>query len=253
LTTNFANILFIPNIERNLYCIRPTKYRFVLVESRIIPFTHVAADHAANAVAQDSSHSSSKSRRFNTCDHTRDEILPIVPERPAFTHEKPPWTPYSYTLFLPLIAKSQRMTGNHICNIPSFLYDDLMGLFSRWMTSGKIDNSALEEVIEAWMSTKSGKHLPAILDGEAKWFLRLDQMSPKDSQLGGADPASTLTDVIRKICSSMRAHGCLQSAKHDADRDDTAVVMQLILNPWDPTMDPAKEFRVFVPPPVSRV
>jgi hypothetical protein len=28
--------------------------------------------------------------------------------------------------------------------------------------------------------------------------------------------------------------------------------MQLILNPWDSTMDPAKEFRIFVPPPAAR-
>lgn len=28
--------------------------------------------------------------------------------------------------------------------------------------------------------------------------------------------------------------------------------MKLILNPWDAFMDPAKEFRVFVPPPAAR-
>jgi hypothetical protein len=180
------------------------------MDVRIIPFSLVAADHAANAKAQDSSHSSSRSRRFNTCDHTRLEIVPVVPESPSFAHSKPPWTPYGYTLFQPLIVKSQNMKGNHICNIPWFLYDDLMGLFSRWMTSGKIESSMLEEVIEAWTSTRSGKQISAILDSEAKWFIRLDQMSPKDSQLEGAGPVSTLTDVIRKICSSMRAYGCLR-------------------------------------------
>jgi hypothetical protein len=77
-------------------------------------------------------------------------------------------------------------------------------------------------------------------------------MSPKDSPLSGNDPVSTLADVLVKICSSMRAHGCLQSAKEDADRSGGEIKIQLILNPWDATMDPAKEFRVFVPPPAAR-
>jgi hypothetical protein len=110
------------------------------------------------------------------------------------------------------------MHTNHICSIPSFLYDDLMRLFSRWMTTGKVEGQALQDVLDAWTCTKSGKRLNGLLDGEAKWFIRLDQMSPKDSPLSGNDPVSTLADVLVKICSSMRAHGCLQSAKEDADR-----------------------------------
>jgi len=126
-----------------------------------------------------------------------------------------------------------------------------MLLFSQWMTTGNIGWEALKDVIEAWTSTKSGKELAVKLDGKKKWFIRLDQMSPKDSTLIGNDPVSTFADVVVKICSSMRAHGCLQRAKQDADKADEAVSMQLILNPWDTSMNPAKEFRVFVPPPAA--
>jgi hypothetical protein len=110
---------------------------------------------------------------------------------------------------------------------------------------------AVRDVIEAWVSTKSGKQLGVRLDGKKKWFIRLDQMSPKDSTLIGNGPISTFADVVVKICSSMRAHGCLQRAKKDADEAGEVVTTQLILNPWDESMDPAKEFRVFVPPPAA--
>jgi hypothetical protein len=79
-------------------------------------------------------------------------------------------------------------------------------------------------------------------------------MSPRDSPLGGHLPSSTFHDIITKICSSMRAYGCLQSTKESADREGAGqgVQMQLILNPWNEGMVPAKEFRVFVPPPAAR-
>jgi hypothetical protein len=51
------------------------------------------------------------------------------------------------------------MHTNHICSIPSFFYDDLMRLFSRWMTTGKVEGQALQDVLDAWTCTKSGKRL----------------------------------------------------------------------------------------------
>jgi hypothetical protein len=60
------------------------------------------------------------------------------------------------------------MHTNHICSIPSFLYDDLIRLFSRWMTTGKVEGQALQDVLDAWTCTKSGKRLDGLLDAEAK-------------------------------------------------------------------------------------
>lgn len=90
-----------------------------------------------------------------------------------------------------------------------------------------------------------------MLDGERKWFVRLDQMSPKDSPFGCGGPCLSFEDVVVRLCSSMRAWGCLQREKEGAERDGREVRMQVVLNPWDADMDSASEFRVFVPPPLA--
>jgi len=77
-------------------------------------------------------------------------------------------------------------------------------------------------------------------------------MSPKDSPMGGKLPSSTAEDIIMKICSSMRAYGCLTCEFEDAKKERREMEIKLVLNPWDGGMDAGKEFRVFVPPPAAK-
>ncbi|RAR04555.1 hypothetical protein DDE82_004512 [Stemphylium lycopersici] len=219
-----------------------------------IPYSLVATDAAAAKAIQDSSHPSSRTQRFSTAHHKRGEILPIVPENvPHFTHTPPPWTPYGYALWHDLIAASQglKQAEYHEILIPSFLYEDMMRCHSAWVSTGRIHGAILSEVLDTLHATKAGKRLAALLDGERKWFIRLDQMSPKDSPMGGKLPSSTLEDVVMKLCSSMRAYGCLVREKEDAEKQGREMVIRLALNRWDEGMDPAREFRVFVPPPAA--
>jgi hypothetical protein len=221
---------------------------------RTISTSHVAEDSAAMAAREGSSNLLLRSERFNTTHHSHDEIIKVIPETPTFTHGIPPWTPYSYTIWRKLIAKSQGLINHHILDIPSFLYEDLMLLHSSWLRCSDISAASIEGIIEDWSASKSGKKLAALLDGTKRWFIRLDQMSPKDSPIGGGLPSSTFADVVTKICSSMRAFGSIQNAIEEAERDrnESGPKIQLILNPWNDGMDPAKEFRVFVPPPAAR-
>lgn len=140
------------------------------------------------------------------------------------------------------------MASSHIFTIPSFLSEDMMLLHSSWLRTGSIPRAAVQDLIESWTCTKSGKTLAALLDGRQRWFIRLDQMSPKDSPLGGHLPSSSLSEVITKICSSMRAYGEYM----DGHGRDSGPKTQLILNPWNDKMDAATEFRVFIPPPAAR-
>ncbi|KAI4681793.1 uncharacterized protein J4E84_007389 [Alternaria hordeiaustralica] len=219
---------------------------------RKIPYSLVATDTAAIAANTDSSNPSSRSQRFSTAHHLVSEIVPVVPCNPHFTHETPPWTPYGYTLWHPLIASSQNLAEYHEILLPGFLYEDLLRCHSAWVATNKIHKSLLNDVVETLQCTKSGKKLAALLDGKRKWFIRLDQMSPKDSPMGGKLPSSTCEDVITKICSSMRAYGCLTREFEDAKKEEREMEIKLVLNPWDEGMDPAKEFRVFVPPPAAK-
>jgi hypothetical protein len=139
----------------------------------------------------------------------------VVLKSETFKHQAPPWSPYEYTVWHSLVTKSQNLTDYHSFTTPSFLYDDPMTYFSAWMVGGT-RTSLLDDIIEAWTSTRSGKELARVLDGSRRGFIRLDQMSPKDSHLGGTFLSSALRDAVTKVCSSMRTYGCLQSAKEDA-------------------------------------
>lgn len=223
-----------------------------------IPYSLVAADVAAeNAAAKginDSSDSSSSTRRFGAAHHCVSDILPVVPENPPFfAHCDPPWTSYSYTLWHRLIAKSQGLQGGeyHEVVIPGFLYEDMMRCYSAWITTGRIRKGVLEEMLETLKSTKAGQELVSLLDGERKWFIRLDHMSPKDSPMEGGLPSLTVQDVMTKLCTSMRAYTCLQREKVDAVKEDREMKIKLVLNRWDGGMDPGREFRVFVSPPAA--
>ncbi|KAI4950398.1 hypothetical protein J4E91_004280 [Alternaria rosae] len=219
---------------------------------RKIPYSLVLTDTAAIAANTDSSNPSSRSQRFSTAHHRLEEITPVVSSNPHFTHEPPPWTAYGYTLWHPLIASSQNLTEYHEILLPSFLYEDLLRCHSAWISTSRIHTSLLNDVVETLLCTKSGKKLAGLLDGKRQWFIRLDQMSPKDSPMGGKSPSSTCEDVITKICSSMRAYGCLTREFEDARKEGRQMKIKLVLNPWDEGMDPAKEFRVFVPPAAAR-
>lgn len=74
-------------------------------------------------------------------------------------------------------------------------------------------------------------------------------MAPKDSLFGGRAPSTSLSDVVLKLSSSMRAWTSLQLSLADARLCDTDPQIHLVLNPWDEDMDPSSEYRVFVPPP----
>lgn len=219
---------------------------------RTIPYHLVSADHVQVQSLQDTLHPTTRSQRFNTAHHTRLAILPIVPETNTFTHKTPPWTAYRYTLWHPLIVRSQGIRESHVVQIPSFLYHDLMRCHAAWLATNRVPRALVAEAVEAWQSTKGGKELMGVLDGEKDWFIRLDQMSPKDSAFGGTQPSTSFEDVVTKICTSMRAWGCLQREAELARRREGDVVMQLVLNPWDEAMDPRTEFRVFVAPPAAR-
>ena len=127
-----------------------------------------------------------------------------------------------------------------------------MRCHAAWVATNNIPAKLVEETVELWKSTQRGKALLPILDGRKKLFIRLDQMSPKDSPFGGKEPSTTFGDVVTKICSSMRAWKCLQNGKADAGRERMEMRIGLVLSLWDGGMDAGREFRAFVPPPAAR-
>ncbi|KAJ4378239.1 hypothetical protein N0V86_005939 [Didymella sp. IMI 355093] len=222
------------------------------MRTTIIPYAAVVADYAQVKQKQDTSHPTSRSQRFNTAHHTRLDMLPAIRESATFTHSPPPWTPYGYVLWQPLVARSQKLVDARVVRIPGFLLEDLMRCHAASVSTNAIPAGLIQEVVAMWRSTGKGRKLEGILDGEKEWFIRLDQMSPKDSPFGGKEATRSFDDVVRKMCSSMRAWNALQNEVFDAKAQERELRINLILNPWDASMTAANEFRCFVPPPAAR-
>lgn len=143
------------------------------------------------------------------------------------------------------------MQESHVFQIPAFLFEDLMRCHSSWFASGKIRQAVLDDVVEVWESCRAGEAVKHLFKDGREWFIRLDQVSPKDSPLING-PVQSIKEVIVKLASSMRAYGALKREKEDADRQGRSVAIKAVLNPWNKNMDPKLEFRCFVPPPAAR-
>ncbi|KAF1937552.1 hypothetical protein EJ02DRAFT_505929 [Clathrospora elynae] len=183
---------------------------------RTISYSILASEYEATKAIPNSSSPSSRSQRFCIAQHHHAEILSVDPGTKTFKHEAPPWT------------------AHHVINIPSFLYEDLMHCHSAWYTCVRLHHSIPTDVVETCRSTKPGKQLGPLLNGTKKRFIRLDQMSPKDF---------ASLDLQRRRYQDLHDYARAKEQERD-------MVMPLVLNPWDETMDPGKEFRVFVPPPL---
>lgn len=119
------------------------------------------------------------------------------------------------------------------------------------VTINKFPEKLLKETVKTWKSTKRGKKLLPLLDGEREWFIRLDQLSPKDSPFGGKLPTTTFSDIILRICSSMRAWNSLQNERLSAQQEGRDVRIDLILNPWDSSDGRRKRVPILRPTPCS--
>lgn len=124
-----------------------------------------------------------------------------------------------------------------------------MRCHSSWVSSGHISRALLDDTVETWESTPSGRALKHVFDGKKQWFFRLDNMSPKDSPINGKKPAKSLQDIVVKLASSMRAYGSLHREKQEAEEQGKEMVIKGVLNLWNDSMDATREFRIFVPPP----
>lgn len=248
---NTAYSLRLQPTNRTTYLEHITQCFISNMHLRTVDYALIAADTEEVNHLQHTSLPTARSKRFNTARHTRQEILTTVPEPTSFTHKSPPWTAYGYVLWQPLMARSQNISS-HIIRLPSSLYEDLMRCTAAWLSTNTVPHALVEEMVEAWQSTRRGRSAAHLLNGSKKWFIRLDQMAPKDSPFGGKSPSTAMADVLTKLCSSMRARDCLLDERETADAEVREVQLDIVLSPWDDSMDIATEFRVFVPPPAAR-
>ena len=169
---------------------------------------------------------------FNTQANSFSQINNLLP---TFSHVDPPRRLYNFLNFLPVITAS-RHTFAHTTPVPNGVIPTLEELHAAYIFRGAVRHDLIVDVKEIW---------PALWErypdsDERRFFMRLDESSPKDSPLIPG-PVTSAEEVVLKIISSRRAMEALRVL-------EAGQMESVILMPWDDGMDPGREFRCFVPP-----
>ena len=204
----------------------------------VVPFQKVkdAIDEAKNELVM--------TREYNTAHHSRHEITAVVPE---IAHDRVTEPIGHYEDWIELIAESQGISQVHTFLLPRYLVRMLLDAYAVYYSGRDIKRPMMDEILELWPAhTSTGLTISQVFDS-ADWFLRLNMCSPKDSEERGS--VSELEQVVCRLCTSARAATEFQIALQDVIHKP----VKLFLIPWNPHMDPAREYRVFCPPPATRI
>jgi hypothetical protein len=110
----------------------------------------------------------------------------------------------------------------------------IQGMGNSAILTGRIPKDDLDDLLDLFAQHATFPHtIPT--NG---WFVRLDEVSPKDS-LVSSGPIRTPTDLIYVLATSRRVLTAFTR---------TPLGANLYYMPWDSTMDTKREFRVFCPP-----
>ncbi len=185
---------------------------------------------------------------YNTLKHSHDEISAVLP---TITHVAPVDPPTYFGPWLEVIASSQGIQPASIHRIvlsPTYvsilLHASKLGL---WMN--RISESDAEDLELLFpKQTTGGIPTADLFDPPAsvpprQYFLRLDVCSPKDG-FQGTLPVTSAKDVYTRIATSPRA----MTGIRELQSTDPPTPITLYLLPFNPSITPTHEYRVFCPP-----
>lgn len=184
---------------------------------------------------------------FNSCMATDEEIATlrniVGPDTPL---SEPPRGIYSFSHFAALVQRSQSLDKdkNNICTavLPVSLAKEIISAQTSYLITGNISaTTTLDDIKQAFLSSNPLSSLVAKLQTGKKWFTRLNDCSPKDSEKQTL-PITSIIELILCLSTSNRARGDFEAHI----QDDKPI--HLFLHPWDVTMNQSVEFRCFVPP-----
>ncbi|THY37457.1 hypothetical protein D6C99_09664, partial [Aureobasidium pullulans] len=181
---------------------------------------------------------------FNSCMATDEEIATlrniVGPDTPL---SEPPRGIYSFSHFAALVQRSQSLDKDNICTavLPISLAKEIISAQTSYLITGIISATTLDDIKLAFLSSRTLRNLVTKLQTGKKWFARMDDCSPKDSEKQNL-PISSISELILCLSTSNRARGDFEAHI----QDDKPI--HLFLHPWDVTMNQSVEFRCFVPP-----
>jgi hypothetical protein len=191
--------------------------------------------------------------KFNDHHHSHEAITSIIPETHELRHVKPDLEPGFLKHWISLILSTQGVSDSdyHVFELPRFMIREMTDACASWRARGELNNDVVQDLIELFPAkTRAGVPTEEVLRKGRKWFFRLDACSAKDSA-ASSSIVETATDVIYRVCTSLRAAQALQDVI-DNEKDPFQKANAYVV-PFNTDMDPSWEFRVFCSPLIGRI
>lgn len=178
--------------------------------------------------------------RYNSVSATAEEIAnlrKVIPSGTPLT--TPPREIYSFSYFAALVRQNQDIHNEdqHTVKLPLWLAVEMLSIQNSYHITGVISETSIREVEDALSSSMR----PEILLNNKRYFVRLNDCSPKDSESAKL-PISSLRQLVLCLLTSNRARGDFEAHVMENRR------VHIYLHAWDEEMAQGVEFRCFVPP-----
>lgn len=178
--------------------------------------------------------------RYNSVSVTAEEVANLRKIMPVNTPlTAPPREIYSFSYFAALVRQTQNILSEdqHTLALPLRLAVEMLSIQNSYHITGIISETAIQGIEDALSSLMR----PEILNHNKRYFVRLDDCSPKDSE-NTEMPISSLRQLVLCLLTSNRARGDFEAHVMENRR------VHIYLHAWDEDIAEGVEFRCFVPP-----
>ncbi|PBL02031.1 hypothetical protein ARMGADRAFT_1158630 [Armillaria gallica] len=186
---------------------------------------------------------------YNTHAHSYESIQSVIPRTPdsVLVHQMPDMTVEHLSNWVDLIMATRREDPAHVhvFHLPPVLVAEILAAANVWVFR-KREPPEMDELVSLFPRLTAAGTPASSVFATKEYFLRLDFCSAKDSE-AEISSVEDVAGIIEMLYKSRRACGELAN---ELERRKGQPV-NLFLLPFNHDIDPAREYRVFVPPSES--
>ncbi|SJL01487.1 uncharacterized protein ARMOST_04809 [Armillaria ostoyae] len=189
---------------------------------------------------------------YNTYAHPYESIQSVIPRTPdsVLVHRIPDMTVEHLSNWVDLImaTRCENPANVHVFHLPPVLVAEILAAANVWVFR-KREPPEMDELVSLFPRlTKAGIPASSVFAGK-DYFLRLDFCSAKDSEAANSS-VDDVAEIIEMLYKSRRACRALAD-ELERRKGRPGRPVNLFLLPFNHDINPAREYRVFVPPSES--
>jgi hypothetical protein len=171
---------------------------------------------------------------YNTSFHSASELPVRDDEKQSHLKVNIAMTNFGHHRHLVLSSRQINPNDVYTGTLTPKMIKDIQGMSNFATLTGRIPKEDLDDLLRLFAQHAI---FPPTIPTKG-WFVRLDEVSPKDS-LVSSGPIRTPTELVYVLATSRRVLAAFTR---------TPLGANLYFIPWDPTINSKREFRVFCPP-----